>query len=142
MKKTPQLDWNPVHKGDVYCSPACGMGCKRAQYNATVKAANAALKRMKTKGWTVRVHENLGWYWSLEHESGLLSVSGGQLPYRDNPAKNFHAMLSQSGSGGCDTLWYDQQQFDDPNTAVAHRLKLANVIVTKIAKVIKATTPK
>jgi hypothetical protein len=132
--KTNSNRWSPVRKGKTFCSPGCGHGCTHAQYLAAVKAAEACLKRMTTKGWKVRVHDNLGWFWCLEHESGLLTVSGGQLPYGQNPKKGFHAMLSSTkDSGACDTAWYDTEHFDDPNEAVTHRLQLAASYIERIA---------
>lgn len=76
--------------------------------------------------WKIEVHENMGWFWGLRHKAGHLSVRGGQLPYKDNPKRGFHAMLSRDkDSPGCDSLWHDSRIFKDPNKAVEHRLKLA-----------------
>lgn len=92
---------------------------------------------MKTKGWKIHVHENLGWFWQLTHEAGLITVAGGQPNYRENPNTRFHAMLSSSGHGGCDSAWCDDKRFNDPNKAVSHRLKLAKAHITNLQRSIE-----
>lgn len=126
--KSLNTRWTPIAKGSTYCSPACGRGCKLFEYNTAVLDANAARLRMKhPEDWIESIHENLGWWWSLNHKSGYLSVSGGQHGYGQDATKHFHAMLSSeaAGAGTCNSSWYDHKTFSDPNRAVQHRLLLA-----------------
>jgi len=79
----------------------------------------------------------MGWFWKLVHKNGLLTVSGGQIPYKDNPDTGFHAMLTSGGiPGGCDARWYDERRFSDPNKAVKHRLELARNHIGKLQAVL------
>jgi hypothetical protein len=66
-------DHKPVQVGNTYCSPACGRGCKLAQYRKAVRGAAALQKKLKGN-WTGRVFEKLGWH--FEANSGPLTVSG------------------------------------------------------------------
>src|SRR5689334_189842 len=78
----PKQDWTPVRDGPVYCSPSCGgrekFGCTWAAYNEA-RASAAALRRRLEKatgpGWTVRVHENLGWHYAVERGGASISRS-------------------------------------------------------------------
>lgn len=127
-----KLSWKPIRRGTVFCSSACGAGCTYLQYLSALKAAKDCSAMMKTKGWKIRVYENMGWYWELFHKSGLLTVAGGQLPYKQNPNSNFHAMLSCSGGGGCDPMFFDRKRFSDPNMAVSHRLNIARKSIARL----------
>jgi hypothetical protein len=94
------------------------------------------------KDWQIVLHENMGWFWRLRHNLGHLTVSGGQIPYKDNPNRNFHAMLDTDASGsGCSSLWYDEQRFKDPNRAVEHRLKLANDHLAGVLGLLQKVNP-
>lgn len=66
--------WEPVLQGTVYCSPACGRGCTRKQYDTAVADAAALVKQLGT-GWTPRVWENLGWHYEAVASEGRLTVS-------------------------------------------------------------------
>lgn len=69
---------------EIYCSPWCGGGCKRAAYDKAVADAAALAQRMGD-GWEPVVWENLGWYYRIEkgvaelypprHVSGSISYS-------------------------------------------------------------------
>lgn len=126
------MNWTPVRRGKTFCSSACGRGCTLAEYLKAHREAAATLERMKTKGWQVRVWENLGWHWELRYGNHL-TVSGSH----EDRTKNFHAMLSTRGNGGCDPTFYDRKRFADPNDAVAHRLKIAEASIRPIQKLLK-----
>lgn len=66
-------DWKPVLKGDVYCSLACGGGCKKAEYDRAVEEADKLCKKLG-KNWKTRVWENLGWHWSVQLVSDKTSM--------------------------------------------------------------------
>lgn len=63
----------PVQVGNTYCSPACGWGCKLANYKKAVRGATALQKKLKGN-WKGRVFENLGWH--FDASSGPLTVVG------------------------------------------------------------------
>ena len=65
--------WQPVRKGAVYCSPACGAGCLHKDYLEVVDSARR-LARIMGPGWTPQVRENLGWYAGVVSPCGYLSV--------------------------------------------------------------------
>lgn len=66
-------DHKPVQKGDTYCSPACGLGCKLSQYRKAVRGAAALQKKLKGD-WDCRVFEKLGW--KFDASAGPLTVVG------------------------------------------------------------------
>ncbi len=68
--------WTPVHRGGVYCSPACGCGCRYSEY-VRVKELAAKLAKHLGPGWSPVVWENSGWHGEaqLETEVGLMQVS-------------------------------------------------------------------
>ena len=59
-------DRTPVLNGDFYGSRSCcgATYCKKADYDRCV-ADSARWAKELGKGWEPRVHENLGWHWSL-----------------------------------------------------------------------------
>lgn len=73
-----QPSTDPVARGDRYCSPACGRGCTKAEYDAAV-ACGAALARQLGAGWRPQVWENLGWHHRAVSPDGRVKVhpSGG-----------------------------------------------------------------
>ena len=95
MRKTKSkpLSWKPIRRGAIYCAPACGMGCTKAEHDQT-KQTGRMVAMMLGRGWTTEVHENLGWHWTVISPCGRIRVSGG---YRDNFPKRFHAMLCRRG---------------------------------------------
>ena len=92
--------------------------------DAATQAAKATLARMKTKGWRVRVHENMGWYWSLLN--GPVMVTNSLVHNR------FYAMVSpdvKCGGSGL-SAWTDTSgTFTDPNAAVDDAVKRAKQYV-------------
>jgi hypothetical protein len=54
--------WTPVLRGENYCSPVCGFGCKKSEYDAAVAASETLAAHMGA-GWRGRVWENLGWHY-------------------------------------------------------------------------------
>ena len=67
------LSWKARRKGNIYCAPACGRGCTRAEYRAAVNGAKKLCKRLG-RGWRPRVNENLGWFFDAVHKSGLVTI--------------------------------------------------------------------
>lgn len=96
-RKRKKLSWKPVRRGDVYCAPACGRGCKLEEYDRAVAGAEALAKDLG-RGWKVRVWENLGWFFEVSR--GGLRVSpilgrGNEGPYM--------AFLDRAGEVGA--IW-------------------------------------
>ena len=56
-----ELSWTPVRNGPIYCSTACGGGCKHAAYLAVAAQAEAMCAALGP-AWEPRVNENLGWH--------------------------------------------------------------------------------
>lgn len=54
----------PIHRGLVYCSPACGFNCYSAAYEQAVKEAELLAEELGT-GWNPEVWENCGWNYSV-----------------------------------------------------------------------------
>lgn len=54
-------DWTPVKMESVYCSPACGCGCRLDDHNKAVDRA-AKLTASLRGDWRPRVWENMGWH--------------------------------------------------------------------------------
>lgn len=70
--------WTPVHDGDVFCSPACGHKCKKAEYDHAVAAGNA-LAAMLGTGWEPEVWENGGWYYAVRKGRGEVRYDGAKF---------------------------------------------------------------
>jgi hypothetical protein len=93
--KPPVIDrWKPVRAGLVYCSPACGRGCMRAEYDRAVLKATRLAQRLGP-GWRTRVWENLGWHWCVYSPNGWVEVSGGD---RHFTAWALHQKFTAGGS--------------------------------------------
>lgn len=59
-------EWTPVLNGDVFCSPACGHKCKKADYDHAVEAANTLAARLGYR-WEVEIWENGDWFHSVKN---------------------------------------------------------------------------
>lgn len=57
-------EWAPVLNGDIFCSPRCGGGCTKAEYDAAVTAADALAAKLGP-GWEPDIWENLGWHYAV-----------------------------------------------------------------------------
>lgn len=67
-------DWNPVHKGEIYCSPACGANCLFEAYTNAVDKASELAQELGPD-WEPIVHENIGWYWYVKHKTLPLKIN-------------------------------------------------------------------
>lgn len=95
----------------------------KAQVTAEAKKT---LKQMKTKGWEIRVHENLGWHWCLENVGGHFCIHG-----EDNCYWTLLSDGDYAHTGSVD--WNARKEFSDPNRAVDHQLTLAREHRDKIS---------
>lgn len=64
----------PVRRGDIYCSPACGLNCKHEDFERAREGA-AALCAALGEGWMPHVWENLGWHFSAKKGKGSATVT-------------------------------------------------------------------
>lgn len=87
-------------------------------------AARACRRKMKTKGWKLYVHENLGWHWCLEHADGFFTLHEFNHP---GEKPKYWTLMSDGGHQHCGSgEWTPRNKmFLDPNRAVAYQLKLA-----------------
>jgi len=83
-----KCDWTPVEKGDVYCSPSCGLGCKKADYEKA-KLASDALVVVMGEGWEAQVWENFGWNYQVKKGVATIHYDkrGGSYTVYFNSAK-------------------------------------------------------
>jgi hypothetical protein len=65
-------EWTPRLVGNVFCSPACGGDCKKADFDNSTEAARMLAAQLG-RGWIPRVWENLGWH--FEVNKGVATVS-------------------------------------------------------------------
>jgi hypothetical protein len=68
-------DWTPVLSPDgiTYCSPRCGFGCKKADYDAAVIEADALALRMGN-GWQPEILES-GGRWHITVAKGDTKIT-------------------------------------------------------------------
>lgn len=99
MKK---LSWTPKRRGRLYCAPACGRGCTRAEFLRANREAKESLARIKREepgvavGLKIRVWENMGWFWQLRGSDFVLHPDLGL----DGPKGTFWILASPGGNGG------------------------------------------
>jgi len=92
MKK--KLTWDPVRRGKIYCSPACGHDCTHRDYLAAVRGAERLARRLGP-GWKAEVWENLGW-----HYRAIVKVRGGRLEVYAKSFGSYSASVGREmGSG-------------------------------------------
>lgn len=70
------LSWKARLCGGVFCAPACGRGCTKAEYDEACRRARA-LARVLGRGWKPRVWENLGWHYNAVRGTLKVSPDGG-----------------------------------------------------------------
>jgi hypothetical protein len=123
-KEKEALSWEPVHKGEIYCSPACGHGCKKEEYRDALELAHALVRKLG-KGWKPRVWENIGWHYEARTLDEKMSVS----PLVSVPG--FHSFLGSGGPGG---RWVGHG--GTPQEAVAEALAKAKAEAHEILEII------
>ena len=57
-------DWTPVLRNGIYCSPACGGSCTKADFDKATREAKKLAKKLGGD-WKPEVWENLGWHWNV-----------------------------------------------------------------------------
>jgi hypothetical protein len=138
-KKKVDDSWTPVPRGKTYCSPACGCGCKKRDYDRAVRDADHLVGRLAGSGWKALVWENVGWHFGAV--SGPVQVygdrrgGGGRLRYT--------CMISDRADGGSggSLIWTERASalsHDDPNEAVAEEFKAALLATTGVVRAVYA----
>lgn len=123
---TTPRDWTPRLIGDTYCSPACGMGCKKSAYDEAHRKALALHNKMTGKAWQIRVWENLGWHYEI---------------FRQDLATGFRCTVSESlmrdGTTRYAVYFNSTPQVvvsgDDPNVALSEAVQEAQRIANRLA---------
>jgi hypothetical protein len=84
---------------------------------------------MKTKGWTITVHQNIGWYYGLDN---------GNLHLWEGYNEEFHCLLSSGRYKNAGEMYWSTngESFANPNDAVDNQLKIANEFVLKVMGVV------
>lgn len=125
MKRTKteqpmSLSWNPVLRGNTYCSPACGSGCTVFAYrDARTRAEFTA--RALGHGWTVHVHENMGWFAAVVSPCRRIRVS---VPTRNGLAARDYTAYMDTDRGTGMGIWVASSRY--PRTAVRAVVAMAN----------------
>jgi hypothetical protein len=65
--------WQPVLKRGLYCSPACGRGCTKKEYDR-LRQFGRRIAAGLGSGWMIRMHENLGWFMEVISPCGRIRV--------------------------------------------------------------------
>jgi hypothetical protein len=94
----------------------------------------ALLRKMKGKGWKLRIWENLGWHYEVS--LGGLTVSPFEI---SGKKERYHALLSAGDYAGTGEIFWTDVGFysTDPNKVVKHQLKIARDFINKCNKAIK-----
>ena len=123
-----KLSWKPKRRGDVYCSSACGYGCKWKDYKRQVAIGEKMrLAMAHPEQWHVRVEENNHWFVYLEHISTKAHLTvWTSLCGR---AASYSALLSLSTPCAGDPEWQDNKSFSTPQAAVDHVVQRAKAIM-------------
>jgi hypothetical protein len=107
-KHSSEANWKPVRKGAIFCSPACGGGCTRADYLRAVQGAKQMRNQLRGHGWQVVTVE--GDSWNVKAASGPLTILSD---YRGKGGKVRYACSMGGNLPGYVT-------FDEPNEAVEY----------------------
>ncbi len=100
-KRTATRDvWEAVHRGPIYCAPACGGGCTYVAHldaHTNGKKLCALLNRTIGTGWKPDIWENLGWHYRAISACGRIKVH----PFHAGSyARGYTAFLGEPDSPG------------------------------------------
>lgn len=68
-----EQSWKPELKGDIYCSPACGGGCTKVEFDRATKNGVELAARMG-EGWKLEIWENWGWFSRVISPCGRIRI--------------------------------------------------------------------
>lgn len=117
-------DFTPVLKGDTYCAPFCGRGCKFSWYEKAMRDSERLCKRLG-KGWTPEVWENLGWHFKAISSCGRIKVHCSTYSHpKQNHGKKYTSYIAFFGEvdspGG-----YWAEHGDTPEEALKKVMRIA-----------------
>lgn len=70
------LSWKPSRQpGGIYCSPACGLHCRMAEYKIARTQSRALVTKLG-RGWRPVIWENCGWHWRVVKGAFEIAPSG------------------------------------------------------------------
>jgi hypothetical protein len=120
--------WTPVLNGDVYCSPACGGRCKKAEFDRVSEQAGVLAAQLGS-GWMPIVWENLGWHFQ---------VKKGSFTICDESPKGYSAYIEFS---------FDSRKAErisaidaDPRTAVQRVIDIVNSKINVLKRSLMSAT--
>ena len=97
---------------------------------AAMDRGEKVLAMMKSEGWKLNTHENMGWHWNLENGAIRLHESHFQ-----GESRGFWTLMSREigGSGGNpDWTAKDNKHYANPNDAVEAQVKLAREVLNTL----------
>lgn len=96
------------------------------------REARGLLRRMKTKGWSIVVYKNVGWFFGLRN--GPLTL------YPSTVDGEYFCLLSSEANdpiGGGEMYWTPtKSRHRDPNRAVREQMKLAEEFVGRVSRTV------
>jgi len=143
--KTKTLSWKAIRRGDIYCAPGCGGGCKYAAFELATQRATELAARLGPK-WKIRVHENLGWHYSVHSPCGRINVREyWRTPHSDHLVETLATLVpdhytaylnTDGGSGGRWTA-----SADTPEEAIRAALESAQNERDTLVELVNAIAP-
>lgn len=78
--------WTPRLNGEIFCSPACGNQCTRADFDLATHGAHTLVGQLGS-GWQPHVWENCGWHFEAVKRNATVVVVDG---HRHMASIRFH----------------------------------------------------
>jgi hypothetical protein len=129
LKNRNDITWTPVLRGETYCSPACGSGCTKSNYDHAVKKGGELKKRLMGRNWKIHIVENMCWFFY---------ATSGPLQVYETDGK-FYCMCSDEPNGQNGSLVWTSScithTFKDPNAAVKDTLNAVHKAIDKLIHV-------
>jgi hypothetical protein len=123
--KKKDLSWIPVLRGNTYCSPACGNGCTKSEYDLAVKGGKELQKRLVGSNWKIHIMENLGWFFY---------ATSGPLQVYEIDGKFWCMCSDKPNSQDGSPIWTrtKERRFKNPNAAVKSALADVHKAIYKL----------
>lgn len=102
-------DWNPVLKGDIYCSPACGFKCTKAGHDEAVRLADEMIDELGD-GWEPDVWENCRWNYAAKHKKQDIRIHPNKYDTVDSYTCFYNGPVQKLGRGSTPTEAYMDSQ--------------------------------
>ncbi|QAX92290.1 hypothetical protein HWC07_gp038 [Pantoea phage vB_PagM_LIET2] len=105
--------WPPVSNGEIYCSPACGADCTKAEFELAMIRAERLCERLNAmrfgfKDWKPHVWENMGWHYEAIRD---VPNPNSMMPYPDECSIDEYFDDDCNPSGYCCSIIINGQQF-------------------------------